>query len=73
MNCEGHPRVWHACAPLPNKHGVLVYGGERDIGTEAAELMTSLMVLDTDLMLWYPPAVCGHAPSARYVTKSWVD
>ncbi len=42
-----------------------MFGGERDIGTDAGELMTSLMVLDTDLMLWYPPAANGSSPAAR--------
>ena len=67
MNCESLPRVWHSGTTLPGKHAVLFFGGERDVGTGAPDFMSDMMIFDTDLLLWYPPATSGHMPSARCV------
>ena len=36
-----------------------------EVGGSVPEVLDECMVLDTELFLWYPPAISGHAPSAR--------
>ena len=44
---------------------VLVFGGEQDPGTGAVDFVSELMILSTDIWVWYPPAVSGKVPIAR--------
>lgn len=81
LNCESVPRTWHDAVYLEAKHLLLVFGGERlidsgsasggDTGGEASasghmEILSDIMVLDTECFLWYPPAIRGSPPAARY-------
>ena len=64
INCESLPRTWHSATYLEEKNILLVFGGERNIaGTP--EVLADIMVLDTEIFLWYPPAVSGKPPSPR--------
>ena len=44
----------------------LSLGGERmEGGSTVPEVLDECMVLDTEIFLWYPPAISGKPPSAR--------
>jgi hypothetical protein len=44
-------------------------GGERQgVCGGPAEVVEEVRALDTEIFLWYPPAVSGKPPSARCVT-----
>jgi Galactose oxidase, central domain len=65
-------RQWHTSTYVPDRQLMVAFGGEsctfskRSPG-KPGKVKTSdvLTVLDTDLMLWYPPAVTGDVPSGR--------
>jgi len=66
INCDGVARTWHTANFLPQRQLLLCFGG--DIEDEKTGKMTStdqVMVLDTEIMLWYPPTVSGQVPSGR--------
>ncbi|KAG1710333.1 hypothetical protein DVH05_017337 [Phytophthora capsici] len=66
LNCETITRTWHDAVYLSSKNLVLVFGGERNSKVEGElDLLSDIMVLDTECFLWYPPAVQGSPPSAR--------
>ncbi|KAL3665893.1 hypothetical protein V7S43_009313 [Phytophthora oleae] len=66
LNCETITRTWHDAVYLSSKNLVLVFGGERNLNAEGElDLLSDIMVLDTECFLWYPPAVQGSPPSAR--------
>lgn len=65
LNCESIPRAWHDAVYLESKHLLLVFGGERFMGGGQIDVLSDIMVLDTECFLWYPPAVSGTTPSAR--------
>lgn len=65
INFDGVPRVWHCATLLPHKKAVFVFGGERDLKMGAPEYLTEPMLLDTDLLVWYAPAINGPQPCAR--------
>ncbi|TYZ64146.1 hypothetical protein PybrP1_004439 [[Pythium] brassicae (nom. inval.)] len=65
LNCESIPRAWHDAVYLEAKHLLLVIGGERFMGDGQIDVLSDIMVLDTECFLWYPPAVSGTMPSAR--------
>ncbi|TFJ80489.1 hypothetical protein NSK_008230 [Nannochloropsis salina CCMP1776] len=69
INCDSVPRAWHSCTFLEDKNLMVAFGGERAGsagGKEGvAEVLDDIMVLDTELFLWYPPAITGKPPSAR--------
>lgn len=83
LNCESIPRTWHDAVYLQSKHLLLVFGGERlvndtstptDSGEGSSpdarlEILSDIMVLDTECFLWYPPAIQGTPPSARYAPQ----
>uniref|UniRef100_H3GRT7 Uncharacterized protein n=1 Tax=Phytophthora ramorum TaxID=164328 RepID=H3GRT7_PHYRM len=51
---------------LASKNLVLVFGGERNAVAEGdLDILSDIVVLDTECFLWYPPAVRGSPPSAR--------
>ncbi|KAF4036789.1 Galactose oxidase central domain [Phytophthora infestans] len=66
LNCETITRTWHDAVYLPSKNLVLVFGGERNAAAEGEiDILSDIMVLDTECLLWYPPAIRGSPPSAR--------
>jgi len=65
INCEGMLRAWHSVTFLPDRQLLIAIGGESIQGkTQKTTTMEKLMVLDTEIMLWYPPSISGVAPSA---------
>jgi N-acetylneuraminic acid mutarotase len=67
INCKGEPRQWHSATFLPERQLLISFGGESLDAAKKNKVYTTdnLRVLDTDIMLWYPPAVSGDAPSGR--------
>ncbi|ETL25050.1 hypothetical protein L916_21058, partial [Phytophthora nicotianae] len=66
LNCDTNTRTWHDAVYLSSKNLVLVFGGERNATTEGElDILSDIMVLDTECFLWYPPAIQGSPPSAR--------
>lgn len=66
VNCEGMPRTWHSSTYLPDRSLLISFGGERYNPKTRKTLTTDeVMVLDTEIMLWYPPSVSGQIPSGR--------
>lgn len=65
VNCEGVARTWHTANFLPEKQLLLCFGG--DVVDDKGKTTTTdqVMVLDTEIMLWYPPSVSGQVPSGR--------
>ena len=66
MNCDGVARTWHSANFLPERQLLLCFGGEK-LDEKNGKLVTTdeVMVLDTEIMLWYPPQVSGQKPSGR--------
>lgn len=65
VNCEGLPRQWHTATYLPERQLLISFGGEAPNKKGKISTTDQVMVLDTELMLWYPPAVSGDIPSGR--------
>lgn len=66
LNCETITRTWHDAAFLADKNLLLVFGGERNSSVEGElDILSDIMVLDTECFLWYPPVTRGTAPAAR--------
>ena len=65
INCDSIPRTWHSSTFLADKNLMVAFGGERMGPGGVAEVLDDIMVLDTELFLWYPPAISGKPPSAR--------
>ncbi|RLN97232.1 hypothetical protein BBJ28_00007148 [Nothophytophthora sp. Chile5] len=66
INCDTIPRTWHDTVYLDSKHLLLVFGGERYADDDGKfDILSDIMVLDTECFLWYPPAIRGTAPVAR--------
>ncbi|TDH66072.1 hypothetical protein CCR75_004894 [Bremia lactucae] len=66
LNCETITRTWHDAVYLASKNLVLVFGGERSAAVDSElDILSDIMVLDTECFLWYPPAIHGTPPSAR--------
>ena len=66
INCDGVARTWHTANFLPQRQLLLCFGG--DVKDEKTGKMTNtdqVMVLDCEIMLWYPPTVSGQIPSGR--------
>lgn len=65
MNCDGVARTWHSANFLPDRQLLLCFGGEKL--NDSGKLVTTdeVMVLDTEIMLWYPPQVDGAKPGVR--------
>lgn len=66
VNCEGVPRQWHSATYLPDRQLLISFGGE-SANPKTGKITTTdqVMVLDTEIMLWYPPTVSGAVPSGR--------
>ncbi|KAL7465418.1 hypothetical protein ACHAXS_005740 [Conticribra weissflogii] len=66
VNCKGVPRTWHSSNFLPDRQLLLCFGGDIiDDKTGKTTTTDEVMVLDTEIMLWYPPAVTGNTPKSR--------
>lgn len=67
INCRGEARQWHSATLLPERQLLIAFGGESIDPNKKNKVITSdtLRVLDTDIMLWYPPAVSGDIPTGR--------
>lgn len=66
VNCEGVPRQWHTATYLPERQLLISFGGETTHPKTGRTTTTDeVMVLDTEIMLWYPPTVTGTIPSGR--------
>ena len=60
------PRTWHTCTYLPDRSLLISFGGEKyNPKTKKTQTTDQVMVLDTEIMLWYPPSVSGQIPSGR--------
>ena len=66
INCEGVARTWHTANFLPQRQLLLCFGGDvEDDKTGKMSSTDQVMVLDCEIMLWYPPTVSGQIPSGR--------
>mmetsp|Transcript_32750 Transcript_32750/g.66863 ORF Transcript_32750/g.66863 Transcript_32750/m.66863 type:complete len:634 (-) Transcript_32750:435-2336(-) len=66
VNCKGVPRTWHSSNFLPDRQLLLCFGGDMiDDKTGKTTATDQVMVLDTEIMLWYPPSVTGTTPKSR--------
>ncbi|GMH99252.1 hypothetical protein TrVE_jg10284 [Triparma verrucosa] len=68
LNCDGIPRQWHTSTYIPERQLLVAFGGETTTttaGKSKSEITDEVMVLDVDMMLWYPPKVSGDVPSGR--------
>lgn len=70
INCRGEARQWHSATYIPGRQQLIAFGGESlQIGckNKMDKVVTSdtLRVLDTEIMLWYPPAASGDIPTGR--------
>jgi hypothetical protein len=79
INCKGEARQWHSATFLPERELLLTFGGESmdhaNNKSKKDKVVTTdmLRVLDTDIMLWYPPAVSGEVPTGRSGhTATWM-
>ena len=66
INCTGLPRCWHSSTYIPSRQLLISFGGE-SMNPKSGKAVTTdqIMVLDTDIMLWYPPVCSGIKPTAR--------
>jgi len=64
FNCDSIARCWHTSTFLPHRNLLIVLGGE-STNTKQTKITDKVMVLDTDIMLWYPPSVTGSVPGPR--------
>ena len=63
---DGLPRQWHTSTYLPDRQLLLAFGGESaHPKTGKARTHSNVTVLDTELMVWYPPTVSGEVPTGR--------
>ncbi len=54
VNCKGVPRTWHSSNFLPDRQLLLCFGGDIiDDKTGKTTTTDEVMVLDTEIMLWY--------------------
>jgi len=66
INCESVPRTWHTSTFLPDRQLLISFGGESfNPKTKKTTTTDQVMVLDTEIMLWYPPSVSGEVPVGR--------
>ena len=63
---DGLPRQWHSSTYLADRQLLIAFGGE-SMNPKSGKVRThsNVTVLDTELMVWYPPTVSGEVPSGR--------
>lgn len=66
INCDGVARTWHSANFLPERQLLLCFGGEI-LDQKKGKMVTTdqVSVLDSEIMLWYPPSCSGDIPSGR--------
>ena len=58
--------VQHSATFLPDRQLLISFGGEAyNQNTKKNSITDQVMVLDTEIMLWYPPSVSGAVPTGR--------
>jgi hypothetical protein len=57
INCRGEARQWHSSTHIPGRQQIIAFGGEQTNNKGKTITSDALRVLDTEIMLWYPPAV----------------
>jgi hypothetical protein len=57
INCRGEARQWHSSTYIPGRQQIIAFGGEQTNNKGKTITSDTLRVLDTEIMLWYPPAV----------------
>lgn len=66
VSSESVPRTWHSATFLPERQLLISFGGDQwDEKSKKVVTTEEVMVLDTDIMLWYPPSVSGQIPTGR--------
>ena len=65
INSDHEPRAWHSATFMKKMNTLAVFGGQRPTKDGTIECTNELVVLDTEIMLWYPPRVHGKLPAAR--------
>jgi hypothetical protein len=56
----------HSATFLPDRQLLISFGGEAyNPKTKKTNITDQVMVLDTEIMLWYPPSVSGAVPTGR--------
>ena len=71
VNTRGEKRQWHSAIFVENRKQIIAFGGETvdafatGKNKDKVVLSDTLRVLDTDIMLWYPPAATGDIPTGR--------
>jgi hypothetical protein len=66
VHCEGVERQWHSSVYLAERQLLIAFGGEAPTGSKGKmETLNQVMVLDTEIMLWY---VCNRR-SIVYVSR----
>jgi hypothetical protein len=65
-NGDGLKRQWHTATYLPERQLLIAFGGEcTNDKTGKSQIVHPVMVLDTEIMVWYPPSVSGDIPKGR--------
>ncbi|KAL3917012.1 MAG: hypothetical protein SGILL_004912 [Bacillariaceae sp.] len=71
VNTRGEKRQWHSAIYVEKRKQMIAFGGETvetvstGKNTNKKVFSDTLRVLDTDIMLWYPPAATGDIPTGR--------
>jgi Galactose oxidase, central domain len=58
IQCDGVERQWHSAAYLPQRQLMIAFGGEAPDDKGKMKTLNQVMVLDTEIMLWY--VNCGE-------------
>jgi hypothetical protein len=53
IQCDGVERQWHSAAYLPQRQLMIAFGGEAPDEKGRLKTLNQVMVLDTEIMLWY--------------------
>lgn len=62
INSAGFAHTWHTSTFIQAQKLLICFGGESIKSTGRIDIIDKLMVLDTEIMLWYKPAVSGPSP-----------
>lgn len=65
INCRGEARQWHSSTYIPGRKQIISFGGEQTNKSGKSVTSDTLRVFDTEISLWYPPAVSGDIPTGR--------
>ena len=59
INCDGVARQWHSTTYIPERSLLISFGGETKCKKRGTKVTDQVMVLDTEIFLWYPPSCSG--------------